>query len=240
MSETIATKMLYTADCFDVDEDYDRELDDYCEEDYDAQSPFGTRSYWDEIYAGRGDFPSDEYSWYCGWESLRREWSRVVPDHSARVLVPGVGNDPIVSGLLGSGWTHVTAFDYSPRAVKRQRELLDNYRGHRSSGAESSCVRLLVGDATDLKDDGAWTDRFDAVLEKGTLDAVYLSSREDERLRAAVAELTRVLRTGGIFFSVSGVVPKALRQELMSTEKWEWIRDGSDDLQAGCFVWRKK
>ena len=49
---------------------------------------------------------------------------------------------------------------------------------------------------------------FDLVLEKGTLDAVYISGGGDgglarERLRLALRELTRVLRPGGVLFSVA-------------------------------------
>lgn len=35
-----------------------------------ARSAFGTKDYWDDVYAGRGDFPADEYSWYYGWETV--------------------------------------------------------------------------------------------------------------------------------------------------------------------------
>ena len=44
------------------DEDEDEiEIDD---DDDNAKSLFGTKEYWDELYQGRGDFPSDEYQWY--------------------------------------------------------------------------------------------------------------------------------------------------------------------------------
>jgi hypothetical protein len=33
------------------------------EDDSQARSAFGTKAYWDDVYAGRGDFPKDEYSW---------------------------------------------------------------------------------------------------------------------------------------------------------------------------------
>lgn len=40
---------------------------------------------------------------------------------------------------------------------------------------------------------------------------------------------------------MKGVVPEDLRRDTLFPEKdWEWIRDGSNDLQAGCFVLRKK
>jgi hypothetical protein len=71
------------------------------------------------------------------------------------------------------------------------------------------------------------------------------------------------LQKGGIFVSVSGVVPDELRRNLFPcvdaaasafsddhhqqqqqqhnhhTTYWEWLRDGSQDLKAGCFIFRK-
>ena len=31
-------------------------------DDSEALSQFGTRAYWDDVYLGRGDFPSEEYA----------------------------------------------------------------------------------------------------------------------------------------------------------------------------------
>ena len=76
------------------------------------------------------------------------------------------------------------------------------------------------------------------IFEKGALDAIYLSG--DGFINMAVDELTRVIKVGGVFMSVSGVVPEELRRELFPTAKWDWLRDGSLDLKAGCFVWRRK
>jgi SAM-dependent methyltransferase len=90
-----------------------------------------------------------------------------------------------------------------------------------------------------------WTCRFDAILEKGVLDAVYLSG--DGNVEQAVENLHRVLKPGGlhrvlnpggIFVSVSGVVPEDLRRSLF--RNWTWRRDDSNDLQAGCFVFQKE
>ena len=72
------------------------------------------------------------------------------------------------------------------------------------------------------------------------MDALYLSDETDGNVRKAAEELRRVLKPGGIFMSVSGVVPADLRREMFSTETYDWIRDGTEDLKAGCFVWRKR
>ena len=116
--------------------------------------------------------------------------------------------------------------------MERQTELLAY-----DANAEDA-VTLLCRDARAL--DEAWTGAFDAILEKGCLDALYLSDDTDGYVRKAADELRRVLKPGGIFVSVSGVVPADLRREICSTETYDWIRDGTEDLKAGCFVWRKR
>ena len=172
-----------------------------------------------------GDFPAETYSWYYGWEVLRK----YVPNipKTASILVPGIGNDPILLDLLAAGYHHLTAQDYSEHAMERQRDLLlSSYSSH-------SSVTLSHGDVRQLPDD--WSP-FDVILEKGLLDAIYLSG--DGQVERAVESLSRVLKPGGLMVSVSGVVPEDLRRALFSD--WEWLRDGSADLQAGCFLWRQK
>jgi hypothetical protein len=40
--------------------------------------------------------------------------------------------------------------------------------------------------------------------------------------------------------SISGVVPEDVRRTLFPVQDWDWVRDGTMDLKAGCFVWKKK
>lgn len=208
----------------------------YENDDSEARSQFGTKDYWDEMYQGFGDFSKDEYEWYFGWSEIKPYFQEHVPvpdadDATTKILIPGMGNDPLLLDLVGAGYRDITAFDYSEGAVGRQTELLSY-----DSNAEDA-VTLLCRDARALDDE--WTNAFDVILEKGCLDALYLSDETDGNVARAADELHRVLKPSGIFMSVSGVVPAELRRELFCTEKYEWLRDGTDDLKAGCFVWRK-
>ena len=207
-------------------------------DDSEAISQFGTFQYWDDMYVGMGDFPQDEYSWYFGWEVIKPFFKEYVPvgggkdkDNNPRILVPGVGNDPILLDLLGDGYKELTAFDYTKNAIDRQHDLL-SYKPDMLD-----YVTLRVMDARKLDDD--WKEnKFCAVIEKGALDAIYLSG--EGNVEKAVSEMKQVVKSGGIFMSVSGVVPEELRRQLFNTDDWEWVRDGSDDLKAGCFIFRRK
>mmetsp|Transcript_24993 Transcript_24993/g.37007 ORF Transcript_24993/g.37007 Transcript_24993/m.37007 type:complete len:276 (+) Transcript_24993:115-942(+) len=213
----------------------------YTYDDSGAESQFGTKEYWDDMYIGMGDFDSEEYSWYFGFDTIKpivMEYMPLPPKKQGmsqervpiKTLVPGVGNDGTLLDLYNFGYDDIVAFDYSSNAIERQRELLS----FNSKAVED--IELMVRDARELDDE--WTEIFDVIFEKGALDAVFLSGKGN--VEKAVQELKRVIKKGGYFMSISGVVPEELRREMFLIEDWEWIRDGSNDLKAGCFVWKRR
>ena len=162
--------------------------------------------------------------WYFGFEGYQKLVKQYIPLKDSKVFLPGIGNDPILSDLLNEGYNRLTATDYSEHAIERQMDLL-SYEGY----SEES-VELFTMDCRKL--DQEWDDRFDAIIEKGLLDAIYLSGGESLELTAA--EFQRVLKPGGVLLSISGVVPQEVRKNVF--KDWDWIQDGSSALKAGCFV----
>ena len=201
---------------------------------------FGTKTYWDDMYAGTGTaaadgLPADEYSWYCGFAELAPFFAELVPDRAARLLVPGVGNDATVAALYDAGWTRLAAFDYSAGAIERLRPLI----GERA-------IALHVADARALPFDAA---SFDAVLDKGALDAIGIGGAAD--LQLAVDELARVVAPGGVVVAVSRALePDEWLRPFAGDGGWEVLRDGglhicesgevSADLAAGLYAWRRR
>ncbi len=88
-------------------------------DDAEARSQFGTKAYWDDMYRGFGDFAMEEYEWYFGWPDIKPYFQEHVHTTS-KVLIPGMGNDPLLLDLVGAGYGDITAFDYSEGAVARQ------------------------------------------------------------------------------------------------------------------------
>lgn len=201
---------------------------------------YGSKQYWDGMYSGSGQaaedgLPATAYSWYCGWSELQPFWEELVPSTAARVLIPGVGNDVAAVDLFDAGWNRLTIFDYSQQAVERAAHLF----------ADRPVDQLLTADATALPmRDGA----FDAVLDKGTLDAIGIAG--EEQLVAATSELARTCSPGAVVVSVSRALDAELLLSAFDRAKWDAIRDGglhitecgaaSTDLGASLFAWRRR
>lgn len=209
------------------------------EAEENARSMFGTRQYWDDVYQGRGDLPADTYSWYSNWNELQRHVQPFLSKEPQHILLPGIGNDGLLVDLLRAtkGRRHVlVAQDYSIHALQRQIELLQEAAAGDRSNQEN--VQLVCSNVMDPLPFGP--SHFDIILEKGLLDAVYLSDHTTHNVQAAISNLQAVLRVGGIGISVSSVIPAECRMQWWPTTEWEWIRDGhADATKAGCFIFRK-
>ena len=206
----------------------------------DAPTKHGRQEFWEQSYQ-----EGERFSWYSGWAELEPFFAELVPDRNARVLVPGVGNDAAMVDLYDAGWQQLTLFDYAPSGVERAAALF----GDRE-------VDLRVADACALPyADGS----FDAVLDKGTLDAVYLSGGTTPaarlaKLTAAADELARLLRPGGVVLSLTAVaapkMPRCFHERDGADPLWRVLRDGeatwitedgfaSNNVDAPMLAWER-
>ena len=226
----------FTTSSSEFEKDYSKFQDD--EEDADAHSQFGTKAYWDAMYEGMGDFDAEEYSWYYGFEVVKPYLVDYIfadnkQDKSTMsILIPGCGNDPMLLDLYNAGYHRLTAFDYSEGAIERQKTLLE----YLPLGSNVDSIELSVEDARSLPKE--WEKSFGIIIEKGALDAIYLSG--DGNFEKSVSELSRCLKSGGICMSFSGVVPEEVRRDGFDEDNWEWLRDGADDMKAGSFIFRRR
>ena len=234
----------------------------------EPDNQFGRMTYWDESYrqsqgenqhdsskqhnAKDADVTSTDttFSWYCGWEDeLEPFFSELVQlENNPSILVPGIGNDACIRDMFDSGYRHLSAFDYAPEGVECAKRMFGPER-------LSLMDDLRVADARDLPYADA---KFDAVLDKGTLDSIYLSGGNDKdlartHLGMAVSEMARLVKVGGIVFSVTAACVDAIQRSFDESNEnlgcWRQLRDGSlhmtddgytsNNVDATMLVWER-
>ena len=233
------------------------------------ESNYGRQKYWNEFYQEK-----DEFSWYSPWIDIAPFFMELVPLSSLsdsavpRILLPGIGNDSSMVHMYDDGYTHLTAFDYAEEGVECARKFFGNRLLLQESEERQTTtqkdnneilkdckagVDLRVADARELP---YKSNSFDAILEKGTLDAIYLSGGKDkelatEYLTMAINEFTRVTCIGGIVMSITAACTDAIESVFSSkSDEWEVVRDGSfymteeegyssNNIDATIFAWRR-
>lgn len=233
------------------------------EEPSESESNFGRMNYWNEVYE-----KEDKFSWYSEWSDIAPFFTELVPLECTtddtlrmtRVLLPGIGNDSSMVEMYDSGYKAMTAFDYAPEGVACAERFFGDTRLCRGRIEDMAHTRLeneegvdlRVADARDLpyKDDS-----FDAVLEKGTLDAIYLSGAADKdiamkHLNMAISELARVTSKGGIVMSITAACADSIKEAFSKNDHiWQVLRDGtfhvtddgysSNNVDATIFAWKR-
>jgi len=190
----------------------------------------------------------DVYSWYCGWEDeLGPFFMELFPDRNSLILIPGIGNDICIRDMYDIGDYHrIMAFDYAPQGVECAKKMFGNERiqtiekeinnsknnkNSSSSSTDAGCGDVFrVCDGRDLSLE--YNDNmFDGVLDKGTLDSIYLSGAKDKiksklYLSMAVNELKRIVKVDGVVFSVTAACVDAVR------DAFDDNADADDDFDA--------
>ncbi|NWV46438.1 EFMT4 methyltransferase, partial [Daphoenositta chrysoptera] len=132
------------------------------------------------------------------------------------VPLTGCGNSALSHDLHELGYTDVTSIDFSPACIAAMRA-----RHARCPG-----LRWAVMDIRAL----AFPDAsFDVVLEKGTLDVLmveetdpwHVSPQAAAAMRRVLAEVSRVLRPGGCFISITFAQPH-FRKPHYAQEAFGW------------------
>ena len=148
-------------------------------EDLQPKESYADASYWHDRYAKR----DAAFEWLCGWRQLAPLWRRRV-GRARRILHAGCGTSTVGADL---GAVNV---DVAPECVEAMRR-------RRPDGD------WRVADCLDLPFS---QNSFDAVLDKGTLDAFCCDRDAKQAARRAeqyVRGVFRVLRPGGVLFVVS-------------------------------------
>ncbi|KAJ9561006.1 hypothetical protein OSB04_006166 [Centaurea solstitialis] len=169
-------------------------------------------NYWNDRFTSE-----DHYEWLKDYSHFRHLIQQHITPTSS-VLELGCGNSQLCDELYKEGITNLTCIDLSSVAVlKMQARLLS--KGYKD-------IKVLEGDMLNL----SFADEsFDVVIEKGTMDVLFVDSGDPwnprpEAVKRAMAMLQgvhRVLKPHGIFISIAFGQPH-FRRPLFSSPEFTW------------------
>ncbi|KAK6731889.1 hypothetical protein RB195_008005 [Necator americanus] len=162
-----------------------------------APSQLGTKAYWDsryEVELQNFSECGDEGEIWFGRNAEKRIIDFVVSNvpTTASILDLGCGNGSVLRRLRSSGYTQLTGVDYCPAAIELANRISENEQ-HKTN------ISFKVVDILSSGSKDAFSNHYDVVLDKGTWDAISLSSDRDARLIAYRNAVVAALRTSGQF-----------------------------------------
>ncbi|CAL4984054.1 unnamed protein product [Urochloa decumbens] len=152
-------------------------------------------SYWDERFG-----KEEHYEWFKDFSHFRHLLAPLLSP-SLSVLEVGCGNSRLGEELLREGVDGgITCVDLSPVAVQRMRDRL--------AVQGTKGVDVVVADMLDLPFE---QESFDLVIEKGTMDVLFVDSGDPwnpnpstvNNVMKMLEEIHRVLKPEGIFVSIT-------------------------------------
>ncbi|RAL49364.1 hypothetical protein DM860_012797 [Cuscuta australis] len=169
-------------------------------------------NYWDKRFARE-----DHYEWFKDYSHFRHLVLAHIQPRSS-VLELGCGNSQMCEELYRDGVSKLTCIDLSPIAVEKMKNRL------LSKGFKE--IKVLEADMLDLPFEDQC---FDVVVEKGTMDVLFVDSGDPwnphpvttERVIKMLKEVHRVLKHNGIFISIAFGQPH-FRRRFFNDPEFTW------------------
>ncbi|KAJ8645712.1 hypothetical protein MRB53_007460 [Persea americana] len=183
----------------------------------DAVAPSSALGYLDPNYWDRRFSCEEHYEWFKDYSHFRHLIQQNIKS-SDSVLELGCGNSQLCEELYRDGISQITCIDLSTVAVEKMRKrLLDN--GYND-------IKVLEADMLDLP---FGNECFDVVIEKGTMDVLFVDSGDPwnpqpatvKKVMAMLEGVHRVLKPGGTFISISFGQPH-FRRPLFEAPEFTW------------------
>lgn len=167
---------------------------------------FTSKENWDKFFTIRGS--DDSFEWYAEWTELRapllshlsnlNQLQEPSPSSAAsagsvspQILVPGCGNSRLSEHVYDAGFKSITNIDFSKVVISDM--LRRNVR-------ERPGMKWRVMDMTSMQ---FMDETFDAVLDKGGLDALMEPELGPKLGNQYLSEVKRILTSGGKFICLT-------------------------------------
>ncbi|KAL2477195.1 S-adenosyl-L-methionine-dependent methyltransferase superfamily protein [Forsythia ovata] len=168
--------------------------------------------YWDQRFT-----EEEHYEWFKDYSHFRHLiLQHIKPDSS--ILEVGCGNSQLCEELYRDGITDLTCIDLSSVAVEKMKQRLFS-KGYKE-------IKVLEADMLDLPFED---ECFDVVIEKGTMDVLFVDSGDPwnpkpetaSKVMAMLQGVHRVLKPHGIFLSITFGQPH-FRRPFFNAPEFTW------------------
>ncbi|OMO63402.1 hypothetical protein COLO4_32471 [Corchorus olitorius] len=137
---------------------------------------------------------------FLTWDYRLLDGKLCIEDYMVQVLELGCGNSQLCEELYKDGISEITCIDLSSVAVERMKERLLS-KGYKE-------IKVLEADMLDLPFSN---ECFDVVIEKGTMDVLFVDSGDPwnpqpatvSKVMAMLEGVHKVLKPNGIFISIT-------------------------------------
>ena len=184
---------------------------------------FQVKEYWDSFFSKR----SKAFEWYGEYTDLCHILHKYLKS-SSRVLMVGCGNSKLSEELYDAGFQLIENIDISD-VVVRQMSARNKLKRPAMTYTKMDILHMTYEDA-----------RFDCVLDKGTLDAIF-SNTDDETIQNVeqmFTEIERVLKIAGRYICITLAQDHILKKLLERFESGWLVRVhkvllGDDESESG-------
>ena len=152
---------------------------------------YGEKDYWNSRYEKS---PNDCFEWFQPWPQIKPSVAKYIAGKGACLNV-GCGNSNMGDDLVADGFSKVTCIDFSGVVISQMKQRHE----------ENATIEFLQMDVTSLT---FAKDSFDFVFDKGTIDTLLCCDNAGKTVNAAMKEIARILKPGGLFICVSYGIAK--------------------------------
>jgi len=147
------------------------------------------------------------FEWYQHYETLKPYLNERV-SFDSQLLQIGCGNSLLAEEMVKDGYQSITNIDISHVVIDSMKE---KYRGSpRLIWKAMDCRKLEFPDES-----------FDAVFDKGTMDALLCGDHSFTSVAKMMKEIYRVLKPGGVFLEISYGGPDLRVNHFTAVSGWK-------------------
>ncbi|XP_042285337.1 EEF1A lysine methyltransferase 4 [Thunnus maccoyii] len=176
----------------------------------DDNSRYKDVDYWDERYK-----TEQCYDWLGSFSRFQHLLEKHIKKEDS-ILILGCGNSSMSGDMYSAGYCSITNIDYSSVCISAM------------SARHSDCPGM-TWHQMDIRQLSFPNESFDVILEKATLDAIMVEEKTPWEvspetagfIHKALTEISRCLKPGGLFVSVTFAQP-FFRKRLYARTEYNW------------------